>query len=440
MGQPIYIGQIIHGRYEVVDLVDFGGEGTVAKALDSQTNNSVAVKQLSACPGSSGYQEQLARFQRSARIVINHPNVIDPIDYCEEGGDHYLITPFVEGLNLERFLRANGPKLSIDQAVYITIEVAKGLKAIHDKGIVHRDIKPQNIIIRTGGAPCIIDLGICRNTNEKTITSKNGLIGSLQWMSSEQASSPGSEDYRSDFYSLGAVFYLMLTGHPPVQGSDPASIILSICQYIPKAPHQMDPAVPLGISQICMVMLAKQRGNRFQAADDIINAFAAEKPSNQGIPCCPACGLQLPSGSRFCHTCGASLDSQVRSEPARCFACGFPVGEVGTCTNCNRCFSQLDHRLSFLTGSLTGSVFRIPEGIFVVGRPELSPRDFHISRQHVSVACSNGSIFIQDAGSTNNTYVSGQVAINLTQLKESQQVCIANNIATYSHNKERNSL
>jgi len=236
MGQILQIGHMVLNRYEVVDLISEGGEGTTAKALDQQTGNMVAIKQLAACPSSAEYEEMLARFQRAAQISISHPNVLDPIDYGEEDGEHYLVTPFVEGMNLETFLRMRGSKLLIDEAVHIATEIAKGLDAIHAKGIVHRDIKPANIMICQDRSIRIIDLGICRNTKEKTITNGTKLLGSLQWMSPEQAATPSTEDHRSDIYSLGAIFYSMLVGIPPVQGTDAASIILSICQYIPAPP------------------------------------------------------------------------------------------------------------------------------------------------------------------------------------------------------------
>lgn len=432
MAPFLQIGQVVLGRYEVVDFVGDGGEGTTVKALDHQTGNMVAIKQLAVCPDSTGYDEMVARFQRAAQISIGHPNVLDPIDYGEEDGEHYLVTPFVDAVNLEAFLRMHGPKLPVDQAVHIVMEIAKGLDAIHAKGIVHRDIKPPNIMVCQDGSILIIDFGICRNTKEKTITNGTKLHGSLYWMSREQAATPGTEDHRSDVYSLGAMFYFMLVGVLPVRGSDAASIILSICQYVPDSPRQLDPSIPLHIDHACMRALAKQREARFQSASEFIEALNAQIPYQQVNPYCPACGFLHEPSAIYCNNCGAPLNA-TKNQPARCLACGAETGQGRICSNCQRSFGHTDHRLAFNKGTVAGTTFRIPEGIYRVGRNELSPRDYHISRQHLSVACLNGSVFLEDTGSTNKTYIAGRPITNPTALLPGQEVCIAGNIATYTY-------
>lgn len=433
MVRLMQIGQFVLGRYEIIDLISEGGQASIAKAQDKNTNSIIVVKHLIAYPGQSNYDEELSRFQRAAQIRIGHPNVVDPIDYGEEDGEHYMIMPFIEGITLENHLISHGGKLSVDQAVSIIAEVASGLGAIHRKSIVHRDMKPLNIIMGTDGHPYIIDLGICRKANEQTITKGPGLIGSLQWLSPEQVANPGTEDHRSDLYSLAAIFYFMLTGSTPVQGTDPGSIVLSICQHIPPSPRQLNPLVPEHIDQACMRLLAKQPEARFQTAEEFIQAInsTAQTP---GAGCfCTSCGSEIQPGSRYCPNCGALVNSD-QNQPAWCFACGTQVGEAAVCANCGRPFSHSDHRLSFSTGTLTGMSFRIPEGIFSVGRDELSPRDYHISRQHLSVACLNGTVLVQDAGSANKTYIAGRLADHPIPLTPNQELCIAGNTATYNHN------
>ena len=200
------IGEAILNRYKIEDLLMEGGQARLAKALDEQTNCAVVIKQLSAYPDDPHYNEERARFQRAAQIRIGHPNVVDPLEYREEGGEHYIIMPFIDGVTLENYVFKCGGKLTVDEKIRIIIELADGLAAIHRKGIVDRDLKPSNIIVDPDNHVHIIDLGICKNTNEKTITKGSGLMGTLLWMSPEQVLYPRSEDFRSDIYSLGAIF------------------------------------------------------------------------------------------------------------------------------------------------------------------------------------------------------------------------------------------
>ena len=427
------IGDIILGRYQVADLIAVGGQACIAKGIDQNTGDAVSIKQLAATPGQPNYDQELARFKRAAGARICHPNVVDPIDFGEEGGQWYIIMPFIEGVTIDKYVAAQGGKLAVDQAVSITLQVAEGLAAMHQKGYVHRDVKPLNIMVQPDGGIQVFDLGICRNTNERTITQGNGPLGSLPYMSPEQLANPGSEDYRSDLYSLAVLLYLMLTGSPPVQGSNAGSIALSICQWIPPSLRQLDPSVPVYVDQACMRLLAKDRESRFQSAQEFIQAIQGAMSQPAQSNCCPACRNAVQTGSGYCPACGAG-QQVATTHPEICIACGTSVGPAPVCSGCNRPFSHCDHRLKFDTGTLTGLTFRIPEGIYPVGRNELSPRDCHISRQHISVACSDGSVHIQDADSTNQTYVSGRPADHPFLLVPGQDLRIAGNSAIYSHN------
>ena len=426
------LGQLILHRYEITDLIAEGGQASIAKGIDRDTNSNVVIKQLSASPGQPHYDEELARFQRATQIHIGHPNVIDPIDSGQEDGENYMIMPFIDGMILENHIRANGGKLSVNEATTIIKPIASGLSAIHQNGIVHRDIKSENIIIHPDGHPYIIDLGICRNINQQTITKSRGLLGSLLWMPPEQIANPGNEDTRSDLYSLGALFYFMLTGNLPVQGNDTGSIVLSICQHVPPSPHQIDSSIPSHVDQACMKLLEKQREHRFQTADDFIAALDGTMPVVQANCFCISCGSQTQAGFQYCSNCGAILNVS-QSQSTICLACGAQAEAVAVCPSCNRTFSNCDHRLCFASGSLTGKTFRIPEGTFAVGRNELSPRDYHISRRHLLIVCSNGSVHIEDAGSANKTYVGTNLADHPILLTANEPLCIAGNMANYNH-------
>jgi len=428
MSATMQIGEIVLGHYEINDIISEGGQGLIAKAIDQKTGDTVVIKMLTATPEQSGYAEALGRFQRAAKLRLHHPNIVDPIDSGEENGQWYIVMPYVDGLTLENYVMAQGGRLEVKTAVTLIIQIAEGLEAIHQNGLVHRDIKPSNIMIPANGSAQILDMGICRNTCEKTLAETKGLFGSLPWMAFEQVNEPGTEDYRTDLYSLGAVFYHMLTGHLTVQGNDIHSIAMSICQYTPPSPRQIDPTIPLHIDQACMRLLEKQREARFQNARDFIQAVHGPTPAVAAAACI-SCGHALIGPGRYCSDCGAP---QYKIDPTpRCLACGSAVGQESVCPGCHRRFGATDHQLHFTAGSALGSIFRCPEGSYVVGRDILSPQDVHISRKHILVNCTNGTITIQDAGSTNRTFVNGQPASRLVPLSPRQTLCIAGNIATY---------
>lgn len=423
--------QVILNLFEILDLMLSGGEANLAKARDTTTGDIVAIKQLAASPGEPNYNERVSRFQRAGKTVIGHPNVVDPLLYGEENGEHYIVFPFVDGAQLDIHIQRQGGRLPIDQVLTIIRGIAAGLAAAHAKGVVHRDIKPGNIMVQCDGQARVIDFGILRLANEKTITENGGLLGTLQWMSPEQITNPSSVDHRTDLYSLGALFYFMLTGALPVQGNDAPSIGLSVCQYIPPTPRQLDPSIPVHIDQACTKLLVKDPDGRFQSADDFIRALDGADVTS-AVTVCPSCGGHAEPSFTYCPQCGAHLAASKKE--TRCFACGGACGDGTACSACKRLFSPSNHQISFSNGSLASVEFRVPEGIYVVGRDALAPRDGHISRHHFHVACLNGTVQIQDAGSTNKTYVGGRLAEQPTLIGTGDELRIAGNTAIYTRN------
>ena len=250
-------------------------------------------------------------------------------------------------------------------------------------------------------------------------------------MSPEQIISSRSVDLRTDLYSLGAVFYSLLTGAMPVQGGTAGSIGVSICRELPTPPCQLDPTIPGHIDQACMRLLVKDPSSRFQSTDEFLRALDGGQCS--GAPnYCPACGFELQSGFRYCPGCGTRFQD-VQPE-IRCLACGAPVGITAACQNCAKIFGHTDHRLSFTAGPLANVVFRMPEGTYLVGRDALLGKDCHLSRQHFHVICLNGTVQVQDAGSTNRTYVSGKFARAPIVLQNGQEFRAADNTALYTCN------
>ena len=425
------IGDILFGIYQILDLLALGGQAMVAKARDIRSGNLVVIKQLNASPSQPGFSQLLERFRREARIRINHPNAVDPILYDEEDGEHYIVFPFIDGVTLDVYVQSQGGRLAADEAILIVSQIASALSAAHDQGITHRDIKPANILVDPQGSPHLIDFGVSKDVNEATIATKPEWIGTLVWMSPEQIQGSSDVDHRSDLFALGAVFYYVLTGKPPVDGTDVRAVAVSICQNNPVPPSLLVPAVPVHVEQACLRLLAKDREYRFQTATEFLQAVG---DMGCAVPqlLCPSCHTQLESGFAYCPHCGAVC--QGHNPQCRCLACGTDVANEAVCPRCCRPFTPADHRLTFQCGPLTGFVYRVPEGIYPVGRDELGSRDSQISRRHFHVACLNGSVQLQDAGSTNKTYVGGQLAQLPTPIASGQEIRIAGNTAIYSSN------
>lgn len=424
------IGQIIHGRYEIIDLLPSGGQADLGLAINLDTGLDVVVKEILTSSKKKHYAVEIARAKRCAQLRIGHPVIVDPIDSGEEGKLFFIIFPYIEGKQLDLHVQHHGT-ISSDQVIRITCELARGLQATHEKGVAHRDVKPANILIQPDGNPRIIDFGICKMMHEQTITTEGSMLGSLLWMPPEQLNSPIHVDHRADLYALGGITYFMLTGKPPVQGNTPGEVAANICQQMPVPPRQLNPQVPDLLDRVCIKLLAKNPADRFQSAKEIIEALQGHAVSSQAKHCY-ACGIPLQAAYQYCTRCGAP--QQARQTGQRCMACGTSVNGQPSCTGCGKSFSPPNHRLEFISGTIAGVIFKLPEGLYVVGRDVLDPRNGHISRNHMQVICNNGSVQVQDAGSTNKTYVDQQLADQPIALRNGQLINIAGNIARYISN------
>jgi len=425
--------QVVFGRYEVQELWPRGGQAYLAKGIDQNTGNPVVIKQLATDPSQAHYAQELARFKRSGTLRIHHRAVVDPCDFGEENGEWYQIMPWIEGETLELYVQQAGGRLAIDSSLNILREILEGTAAFHMRHVVHRDIKPTNIIIDPSAQPHIIDFGICRIITQNTITSRRGLLGTLSWMAPEQIADSTTADFRTDIYAIGAILYFMLTGSPVVPDqSDPVRVVRSICEDMPPLPSTLNPSVPSYLDAACQRALAKRAEDRFQTANEFQMALQGMSASNMSPSVCSVCLRPLLSAADlFCTHCGSATSVTTQIIP-RCLACGTQVGEQPSCPGCRKSFSQPDHRLVFTYGPAAGTIFRIPQGTFEVGRHQICPRDQYISSRHFRVICQNGCVAITDVGSRNKTYVAGESADEPLSLQSGEELRIAHNVATYA--------
>ena len=259
-------GMIIAERYEIVGKIGTGGMADVYKAMDHKLNRFVAVKVLK--PEFREDTTFIKKFRSEAQAAagLTHPNIVNVFDVGDDGGVYYIVMELIEGITLKEYISKKG-KLSIKEATSIAIQVSMGLEAAHSHGIVHRDVKPQNIIISTDGKVKVTDFGIARAASSNTISSN--VMGSVHYSSPEQVRG-GYSDEKSDIYSLGITLYEMVTGRVPFDADTPVSVALKHMQEEPVEPIELNPNLPIAVNKIIMRALQKDTTLRYQTASEML--------------------------------------------------------------------------------------------------------------------------------------------------------------------------
>ena len=259
-------GTIIAERYEILGKIGTGGMADVYKAKDHKLNRFVAVKVLK--PEFREDTTFIRKFRSEAQAAagLTHPNIVNVFDVGDDGGVYYIVMELIEGITLKEYIAKKG-KLSIKEATSIAIQVSMGLEAAHNHGIVHRDVKPQNIIISTDGKVKVTDFGIARAASSNTISSN--VMGSVHYSSPEQVRG-GYSDEKSDIYSLGITLYEMVTGRVPFDADTPVSVALKHMQEEPVEPIELNPNLPIAVNKIIMRALQKDTTLRYQTASEML--------------------------------------------------------------------------------------------------------------------------------------------------------------------------
>lgn len=259
-------GMFISDRYEIIDKVGSGGMADVYKARCHRLNRFVAIKVLK--PEYSDDKNFVKKFRGEAQSAagLSHPNIVNVYDVGDDNGLHYIVMELVEGITLKNFIERKG-KLEVKEAVGIAIQIAMGMEAAHLNHIIHRDIKPQNIIISREGKVKVTDFGIAKATNSNTITSN--AMGSVHYLSPEQARG-GYSDEKSDIYSLGVTLYEMLSGQVPFAGDNTVSVALLHIQGEAAPLREIDPNIPLSVDKIVQKCMQKKPERRYLTASELI--------------------------------------------------------------------------------------------------------------------------------------------------------------------------
>lgn len=259
-------GTFLQDRYEILEQIGSGGMSVVYKAKCHKLNRLVAIKVLKEefCNDSSF----VAKFKMEAQAAagLSHPNIVSVYDVIDEGALHYIVMELIEGITLKSYIAKKG-KLEVKESIGIAIQVAQGIAAAHEQHIIHRDIKPQNMIISKDGKVKVADFGIARAVSAQTLTS--AAMGSVHYISPEQARG-GFSDERSDIYSLGVTMYEMVTGRLPFEGENTVSIALAHLEDSLVPPGVHNPEIPASLERIIMKCMEKKPERRYANANEVI--------------------------------------------------------------------------------------------------------------------------------------------------------------------------
>ncbi|HKS67144.1 MAG TPA: serine/threonine-protein kinase, partial [Candidatus Acidoferrales bacterium] len=293
-------GRVLGNRYEVLQLLGEGGMGAVYKARDREVDRLVALKIIR--PDLASRPDILARFKQELILArqVTHKNVIRIFDLGEADGLKFITMDFIEGHDLKSILREKG-KFSSEEAVKVTTQICRALDAAHSEGVVHRDLKPQNIMVDANGRVTVMDFGIARSMETTGMTQTGSLVGTPEYMSPEQAK--GEEvDARSDIFTLGIIFYELLTGKTPFYADSAYATLLKRTQERARNPVELDPTIPHYISDVVMKCLETNREQRYSSALDIIHDLGQHTVTSSrtalpaiAAPAIPAAALLTPA-------------------------------------------------------------------------------------------------------------------------------------------------
>ncbi len=264
-----YIGKRLDGRYEIHELIGVGGMANVYRCNDTVDDREVAIKILK--DEYLNNEEFIRRFKNESKAIamLSHPNIVKVYDVSFGDMIQYIVMEYIDGITLKEYIESQGI-IEWKDVIHLTTQVLKALQHAHESGIVHRDIKPQNIMLLQDGTIKVTDFGIARFSDKATRTMTDQAIGSVHYIAPEQAK--GSiTDGKTDIYSVGVMLYEMLTGRLPFDGDSAVTVALMQLQSTPKRPREVNPGIPVGLEQITMRAMQKQPEDRYASAAEMLS-------------------------------------------------------------------------------------------------------------------------------------------------------------------------
>lgn len=262
-----YIGRLLDNRYEILEVIGTGGMAVVYKARCHRLNRLVAIKILKDELSQDAEFRRRFHAESQAVAMLSHPNIVNVYDVSHSEREDYIVMELIDGISLKQYLEQKG-MLNWREVLHFSTQIAKALEHAHSRGIIHRDIKPHNIMVLKDGSAKVADFGIARVSSAQSTLTREAL-GSVHYISPEQAR--GSKiDYRSDLYSLGVVMYEMLTGRTPYDGETPVSVAIQHINAQAPMPRSINPQIPVGLEQITMHAMAADMNKRYESATEML--------------------------------------------------------------------------------------------------------------------------------------------------------------------------
>jgi serine/threonine protein kinase len=377
------IGRTIKGRYKLIDERGRGSFATVYVARDIENNHIYALKVMHI--ELSNDDELLARFQREAHILLNlsDPHIVRIVAYGEDNNMNYIVMDYIDGQNLKYFMLNDGPMEAL-RALKYARQIAEGLDTAYKQGVVHRDIKPQNILVNTRDMIKITDFGLARGKETVTLTQSNVFMGTAYYISPEQAESGRSADTRSDLYSVATVLFEMLTSRPPFEGETAVDIVIKHMNENVPSVCRLRPDLPLEMDTFMQKALAKLPAERFATPKEFIVALE-------------------------------QLQERVQALPERVGRAGGEVGP-GNGGNLNKSplAPQKEARVIVISN---GESIPLRGDLMVVGRkdptlgifPEINLADKTVGRRHAYLRNQQGKYTVEDLNALNKTRLNGVI-------------------------------
>ncbi|MBA2394241.1 MAG: protein kinase [Ktedonobacteraceae bacterium] len=378
------IGRTIKGRYKLIDERGRGSFATVYVARDIENNHIYALKVMHI--ELSNDDELLARFQREAHILLNlsDPHIVRIVAYGEDNNMNYIVMDYIDGQNLKYFMLNDGPMEAL-RAFNYARQIAEGLDTAYKQGVVHRDIKPQNILVNTRDMIKITDFGLARGKETVTLTQSNVFMGTAYYISPEQAESGRSADTRSDLYSVATVLFEMLASRPPFEGESAVDIVIKHMNENVPSICRLRPDLPLETDAFMQKALAKVPADRFATPKEFIAALE-------------------------------QLQERVQASPERVVRVGgeAAVGVNGGYGNKPPSTPQKEARVIVIS---SGESIPLRGDLMVVGRkdptlgifPEINLADKTVGRRHAYLRNQQGKYTVEDLNALNKTRLNGVI-------------------------------
>ncbi len=382
------IGRIINGRYKLIDERGSGSFGEVYIARDLFTNYIYAAKVMYL--DQTHDEELLERFKREAYILqrLNDPHIVRLVDYGNDSSIYFILMHHVDGQNLKWFIQTYGP-MELPRALNYTLQIAEGLEAAHKQGVVHRDMKPQNILISNKGQVKIADFGLSRSMDSPTITTSDKFMGTAYYSAPEQVQSGHTADTRADLYSLAVILFESLAGHPPYMGDSVVDIVFKhLNDPIPSIRRERQD-VPAELDTFLRRALAKTPRERFQTPREFINALEEVQRIVRGptVAMTPVASAPVPASLPVSPS--LPIDAHATLPSAR------------------------------LIVSTTGQTFTLTKDEMIIGRedpkreirPDIQINDqtMTVGRKHARIVRQNGTWKLIDENSRNKTRLNGKI-------------------------------